>query len=243
MGTGMYQHHSEQWVTRRDYNDHDFRLLRQMSLFKGLDDEAFGRLLGDACVQNVKRNEVIFVEGDPAARLFLVLSGWVKLWRQSEDGHESVIGVFARGESFAEAAIFDQKGYPVSAIAADDARLLSISGAAVLREFRKNPDYAINVVSDLSRHMRLLVRQIEQLSVSSSTQRLARFLVMLCPEGADEAVVTLPVEKSLIAGRLAMQPETLSRGLAKLRKIGVSTKGSVVTIADVSGLRKFYTGG
>lgn len=238
----MYQHQSEQWATRRDHNDHDLQLLRQMSLFKGLDSDAFGRLLADASVQHVKRNEVIFVEGEPATRLFLVLSGWVKLWRQSEDGHESVIGVFTKGESFADAAIFDQKGYPVSAIAADDARLLSISGASVLREFRQNPDYAINVVGDLSRHMRFLVRQIEQLSVSSSTERLARFLSMLCPKDVEEAVVKFPIEKSLVAGRLGMQPETLSRGLAKLRKIGVNTKGSVVTIADVKALREFHKG-
>ena len=238
----MYHHQNEQWVTRRDHNDRDLQLLRKMSLFKGLDDEAFGRLLCHAKVQNVARNEVIFVEGEPAAQLFLVLSGWIKLWRQSEDGHESVIGVFAEGESFAEAAIFDQRGYPVSAIAADDSRLLAISAASVLREFRKNPDYAINVVADLSRHMRLLVRQIEQLSVSSSTERLARFLVKLCPKGAEEAVVKFPVEKSLIAGRLGMQPETLSRGLAKLRKIGVNTKGSMVTIDDVEALRKYQNG-
>lgn len=238
----MYQHQNEQWATRRDRNDHDLQLLRKMPLFKGLDDEAFGRLLCDAKVQKIARNEVIFVEGEPAVRLFLVLDGWIKLWRQSEDGHESVIGVFAEGESFAEAAIFDQKGYPVSAVAADDSRLLAISAASVLREFRQNPDYAINVVADLSRHMRLLVRQIEQLSVSSSTERLARFLVKLCPKDAEEAVVRFPVEKALIAGRLGMQPETLSRGLAKLRKIGVNTKGSMVTIDDVSALRKFQNG-
>lgn len=235
----MYQHHNEQWMSRRDHKGHDFQLLKHMSLFRGLDEETFEKLLGDASVQHVKRNEVIFVEGEPATRLFLVLEGWVKLWRQSEDGQESVIGVFAEGESFAEAAIFDQKGYPVSAIAVDDTRLLCIPGASVLREFRQNPDYAINVVADLSRHMRFLVRQIEQLSVSSSTERLARFLVMLCPEGAGEAVVRFPVEKSLIAGRLGMQPETLSRGLAKLRKIGVDTKGSMVTISDVQALREF----
>ena len=238
----MYHHQNEQWATRRDHNDHDLQLLRRMSLFKGLDDEAVGRLLSDAKVQKTARNEVIFVEGEPAVRLYLVLSGWIKLWRQSEDGHESVIGVFAEGESFAEAAIFDQRGYPVSAIAADDSRLLSISAASVLREFRQNPDYAINVVADLSRHMRLLVRQIEQLSVSSSTERLARFLVKLCPKDAEEAVVKFPVEKSLIAGRLGMQPETLSRGLAKLRKIGVDTKGSMVTISDVNALRKYQSG-
>lgn len=238
----MYHHQNEQWVTRRDHNDRDLQLLRKMSLFKGLDDEAFGRLLCHAKVQKVARNEVIFVEGEPAAQLFLVLSGWIKLWRQSEDGHESVIGVFAEGESFAEAAIFDQKGYPVSAVAADDSRLLAISATSVLREFRKNPDYAINVVADLSRHMRLLVRQIEQLSISSSTERLARFLVKLCPKDAEEAVVRFPVEKSLIAGRLGMQPETLSRGLAKLRKIGVDTKGSMVTIDDVEALRNYHNG-
>jgi CRP-like cAMP-binding protein len=235
----MYQHQSEYWPKKRDLTEYDLQFLKKMTLFKGLDPEALGNLLSDAYVQSVKRNEVLFVEGEPATRFYLVLDGWVKLWRQSEDGHESVIGVFARGESFAEAAIFDQKGYPVSAVSADESRLLTIPASAVLKEFRKNSDYAFNVVADLSRHMRLLVRQIEQLSVSSSTERLARFLVMLCPENVETAVVRFPVEKALIAGRLGMQPETLSRGLAKLRKIGVDTKGSEVTISDIKALRQF----
>ena len=93
----MYQHHQDQLLMKRELGEYDLQLLRKMSLFHGLDMEALTNLLADAYVQNVKRNEVIFVEGEPATKLFLVLDGWIKLWRQSEDGHESVIGVFARG--------------------------------------------------------------------------------------------------------------------------------------------------
>jgi len=63
----MYHPQNEQWVTRRGHNDRDLQLLRKMSLFKGLDGEAFGRLLCHAKVQKVARNEVIFVDGAPAA--------------------------------------------------------------------------------------------------------------------------------------------------------------------------------
>jgi CRP-like cAMP-binding protein len=235
----MYQQRSEKLRLSRDLSERDLALLRKVPIFSGLDLDAVNHLLADAFIANYSRNEMLFLRGEPAVNFFIVFEGWVKLIRQTEDGHESVIGVFATGESFAEAALFDQRGYPVTAMAAEDSRLLVIPGSSYMREFRDNPDYAVNVVGAMSRHMRSLVRQIEQLSVTSSTERLARFLLMLCSAGSETAEVRLPMEKSLVAGRLGMQPETLSRALAKLRQIGVGTKGSLVTIEDVEALRAY----
>lgn len=207
-------------------------------MFASLSVEAIDNLLADAYIQHAKKNEVLFLRGEEAKSFYLVFDGWVKLLRQTENGQESIIGVFTKGETFAEAAIFDQQGFPVSAVVVDDAELLVIPAARFLKEFRENGEYALSVVASMSRHMRSLVRQIEQLSVTSSTERLARFLVLLCPQGANEAEVKFPVEKSLVAGRLGMQPETLSRALAKLRKVGVETKGSAVRISNVAALRE-----
>jgi CRP-like cAMP-binding protein len=86
------------------------------------------------------------------------------------------------------------------------------------------------------------VQQVEQLTVRSSTERLADFLLKLAPAGkAGEAVVRLPLDKAMIAARLGMQPETLSRALARLRPLGIETRGSRVTIRDIESLRRFVT--
>ena len=95
---------------------------------------------------------------------------------------------------------------------------------------------ALKMLASMSRRLRGFVQQVEQLTVKSATQRLASFLEKLVDveEGSDE--FQLPLDKMLIAGRLGMQPETLSRALSKLRSIGVATEGHRVIIKDVAAL-------
>jgi CRP-like cAMP-binding protein len=78
----------------------------------------------------------------------------------------------------------------------------------------------------------------QKLTLRSSTERLAEFLLNLARGGAESAIVHLHYDKGLIAARLGMQPETLSRALAKLRPLGVESKGSRVTIRDVQALHR-----
>jgi CRP-like cAMP-binding protein len=58
---------------------------------------------------------MLFVEGEPPSQFHVVLDGWIRPFRQTGDGRESVIALFARGESFAEAVMFLGGKFPVSA--------------------------------------------------------------------------------------------------------------------------------
>ena len=90
--------------------------------------------------------------------------------------------------------------------------------------------------------MRGLVRQVEQLAVKSSAERVAGFLCKLTSNADGPVTIQLPLDKALIAGRLGMQPETFSRSLAKLRRLGIVTNGGVVQVPDVAALRNFGQG-
>ncbi|TNE58485.1 MAG: cyclic nucleotide-binding domain-containing protein [Alphaproteobacteria bacterium] len=215
----------------------DFQLVKASTLFEELDDEAVVSLICDGHIKSVDRRSTLFERGEPADHFYLILEGWVKLTRQSIEGQESIISVFAKGETFAEAAMFSKGGFPVNAITVTSCRLLIIPASSVFRAIKENSEYALTIVASMSRHMRSLVRQIEQLSVQSSTERLANFLLSQCPKGAKEATIYLPIEKSLLAGRLGMQPETLSRSLAKLRKLGLQSRGNQVIISNIPAIR------
>lgn len=220
----------------------DYDLLARVPLFRGLGREAMQSLLADAWVQSFPRNTVLFIQEDPASRFYVIFDGWVKLFRETEEGDESVIAVFTKGESFAEAAIFDEGNFPVSAAVVEDSRLLVIPAASFLKQFQQNDHYALNIMAAMSRHLRQLVQQVEQLAVKSSAERVAGFLAKLVPETSGAVVIRLPLDKGLIAGRLGMQPETFSRSLAKLRQIGIHTKGDQVAVPDVALLRRFSRG-
>ncbi len=85
--------------------------------------------------------------------------------------------------------------------------------------------------------------QIEQLQVRSGTQRVADFPLKLCPAREGSADIALPYDKSVIASRLGMKPESFSRALARLRESGVQTRRNHVSVSDVAVLAEFCEGG
>ncbi len=226
---------------RAGIGEEDEALLAALPLFKGMAPESLQMLLADAAVRRYARHHMLFLQGAPADRFYIVLEGWVRLFRVTPDGHETVIAAFTRGESFAEAAGFAEGVFPVNAQVAEDARLLVVPVSTFTRRLHRNPALAVNMLASMSRHLRDLVQEIEQRTVRSAPQRLGAFLLKLCPaQGA--ATIDLTTEKGLVAARLGMQPETLSRALAKLRAVGVTTRDRHVIVSDIGALRRFAEG-
>ena len=220
----------------------DIEILRRLPLFVGLSEERFNDFLACATTRLYHKGHLMFQQGDPADCFFIVLSGWVKIFRVTPDGEESVIRLFTRGESFAEAVMFMGGRYPVSAEVVEDARLVRMSSQPFLRCLHDDPEIGINMLASMSRHLHYLIGQVERLQVRSGTQRVADFLLKLCPVGEGSVVVSLPYDKSLIASRLGMKPESFSRALARLRQLGVRTERNHVSVSDVAALSEYCKG-
>jgi CRP-like cAMP-binding protein len=222
-----------------DLAPRDAEIVRKLPMFQQLPEPALASLLATATIRTVERGTDLFVQGDPADRFFIVLEGWIKLYRINRDGVEAVVTMVNAGESFAEAAMFAQGSFPVFAQAVTDARLLAITAQAFARCVQADVGMAFAMLGSLSMRLRTLVQQIEQLQVQSAPQRVGGFLLKMCPAGKGNVSFMLPVEKSLVARRLGIQPETFSRALAKLRPVGVEVQGAVVSISDIDALREF----
>ncbi len=213
------------------------RALQSLPLFAGVSVEDLKTFA--APPRRYHKGGLIFQQGDPADAFFLILDGWVKVFRHSLNGEEIVLNVFTRGETFAEIAMFAHGNYPASAEVVDEARIIRISAHLMIDRIRNDPKLAINMLASMSNHMRRLVEQIEQLKGLSGPQRLAAFLLRQCDSDEGTAVVRLPYDKFLIAGRLGMKPESLSRALMKLRSLGVRSEQNKVIISDVEALFDF----
>lgn len=230
------------FLRRTGLLDADLGQLKRLTMFNGLEsDEIFG-LLADATVRKHPRGAVLFSQEEPADRFFVILGGWVKLSRETRDGHESVIGLFSKGESFGEAAMFESGTFPVDGIIIEEARLLVIPAGSFRRRLGERPELMFKLIGSMSRHMRRLVQQIEQLTTRTSAERLAGFLASLARDMDPPIRLLLPVDKVLIAGRLGMQPETFSRAIAKLRGCGVTVDGHEVMITDLKRLHRLAEG-
>ena len=217
----------------------DLHTVQRAPLLSDLPQAELQKLIKVSHVHDYPRGKLLFLRGEPATKIYLLLDGWVKIYRDTQDGEQTVIGILKTGETVAEAAIFLGQDYPASAEVVSTSRLLEIPADFLLNLLRKDSDVAIKMLGTLSQRMRGLVLHIEQIQARSTPQRLGDFLLGLCSEKKGPAVIDLPYDKSLVAARLGMKPESLSRALAKLRDHGVTSNGHQIELADVSNLRSF----
>ena len=222
--------------------DEDFGIIRGLTIFSRVSADKLEALLKGASPRSYPKGHLLFQQGDAADGFFVVLSGWVKLFRQTPRGDEAVIHILSRGECFAEAAVFLGGRYPASALVAEDARLIRISSQPFRQWIQSEPEIALGMLASLSARMHHLVNESEQLQTRSATERVADFILKRCPVRDGSAVIALPYDKSLLAPRLAMKPESLSRVLAKLRRLGVRTENHRVIVTDVARLARFCAG-
>ncbi|MBT6407152.1 MAG: cyclic nucleotide-binding domain-containing protein [Rhodospirillaceae bacterium] len=217
----------------------DFKIVCRAPLFAGLPRDALETLLGNSRIVEFPRGKVLFVRGEPAERFYLVLDGWVKVFRDNPNGEQTVIAVMKPGETIAEAAIFMGRDYPASAEAVNESRLLEVPGRSFVANLRSDSNLALGMLTAMSMRLRRMVKHIEQLQANSTPQRLGNFLLSLSEDELDTKVVRLPYDKTLVAARLGMKPESLSRALAKLKSFGVVTKGNKVELTDIERLRNY----
>jgi CRP-like cAMP-binding protein len=208
-------------------------------LLKNMPAEVTDQLLATANMRTYDRGETLFLQGDRAQVVHVVLDGWVKLYRIAPNGNEAVVNVITRGNSFGEAVAFRNQTYPVSAEAVTDCKALMISTSNLVALIKEQPELALAVLSSTFRHLHEMVAQLEQIKSQTGAQRVAEFILDLCPVDKGSCVVTLPYDKVLIAGRLGMKPESLSRAFSKLRPVGLRIARNHASIDDVEKLRDY----
>lgn len=210
-------------------------------MFQPLNPSTLEEFIEKCSLRSLEKNQELFTMGDVARSFFFIVSGWIKLYRMSREGEETIINVFAPGETFAEAAVFGpMQRYPVNAQAIEETTVLEIQRALFVDKIKEDSNFALSILGSISARQRYLIQQIEQLTVKEAPQRLGAFLLRLCPPGKNKDVeVNLPYDKSLIARRLNIQPETFSRALKKLEPHGVSVDGKNIFIHDVKELATY----
>lgn len=216
----------------------DLQVVTRVAIFRGLKAETVEHIIAPATGVMLKPHEWLFRQGDPATAFFIVIDGWVKLYRINQSGDETVIHVMTKSGTFAEAVAFTGNRYPATAEAVTDARVARIPADHIVRCIRESPDIALAMIASTSQHLHHLVQQVEQLKAQSGVQRVAEFLASLSLAKQGECAIALPYDKVLIAARLGLTPESLSRAFARLKSVGVVIEASQVVVKDIAKLRQ-----
>lgn len=216
----------------------DLQVITRVAVFRGLAPQTIQHIIAPASAAVLRPHDTILRQDDPATAFFIVIDGWVKISRSTQAGDETVIDMMKAGDSFAEAIAFSGGRYIATAEAVNKARVARIPADHLIRCIRASPDIALAMVASVSQRMHYLVQQVEQLKAQSGVQRVAEFLASLSLAERGHCALALPYDKILIAGRLGLTPESLSRAFAKLRGVGVTINASRVNVADIVALRQ-----
>jgi CRP/FNR family transcriptional activator FtrB len=215
--------------------------LKGCPLFSRLSVEDLEPLMGDAVLERHAAGAVFFRQGERAERFFVILKGRVVLYVGDGDTEQSIAGIVGPGQTFAEAAICGQGVYPMTAEALEPTEVVAIPGEPFCRLLEQRFDLVLSMLGEMSLRLRGLLRQIMDLKMKTTAQRLAAHLLGLTEAETGRAEIRLQYGKKLLASELGMQPETLSRAFLRLQPLGVRyhKADDVFRIRDVGALREF----
>lgn len=214
----------------------DLPLIRRSRLFSQLGEAELKALLESCFVQELPKDTVACRQNERPEFLHVVLSGSVGLFGESPR-EETLVEFFGPGDVFILPAVLLDAPYLMTGRLLGPGRVLFWPAAAFRDEMRANGALAYGASLLLSSYWRTLIGQIKDLKLLSAVERLCAMLLALAPRQNGPVTVPLPGGRRLIAGRLGVTPQSLSRAFAALRPLGVSGNGRSVTIADPNRLR------
>ncbi|TCV83261.1 Crp/Fnr family transcriptional regulator [Sulfurirhabdus autotrophica] len=214
-------------------------ILSKLPLFNEMGPDNIEYIAKSVQEIHAEKGQVLFRAGEMALGFHVVVFGQVKLAFTSAKGVEKVVQLFGAGQSFGEALMFLEKPYPLSAITLSDSLLLHIPKSAVENGISQDKQFAHKMLAGLSMRLHGLIHDVEAYSLRSSAQRVIGYLLQ--HEDLDTApTLHLSVSKNVIASRLNITPETLSRILHDLVSANlIRVEGKDVTILNVEKLRAY----
>ncbi|HET9227844.1 MAG TPA: Crp/Fnr family transcriptional regulator [Thermoanaerobaculia bacterium] len=191
-------------------------------LFEGFAPAESERVLAAAAPRVLRKGEVLFREGEPAAALYLVESGRIKLTQLTGEGGDVIMRYLAPGDAFAAVALFERSTYPVTARATERTRVRAWPREVLPGVVREHPRFEANLLRIVSSHTREALSRVRELATEPVAQRLARALLRLAKQigrgEADGSVVVERITQQEIAEISGASLYTVSRTLADWEK-------------------------
>ncbi len=216
-------------------------VLQKAALFSSLSQSELQELAAKAIRKVAGPGEILFTEGEPCKGLHIISRGQVRIVKTSASGREQVLAVNVAGESVAELPVFDDGPYPATGVAVVESEIAFISRKDFREYCLSHPEVALKVLAFVGRRLRRLVSIIEELSFTTTRQRLISLLVRLAQSNGRKTAkgveVLLPGSNQELANQLGTVREVISRNLMRLQAEGLlEVDARQIVIKDVRGL-------
>lgn len=200
-------------------------LIRNSLLFSGLSDIDLSELAAITERRSFDRDEIIFRQNDEAKGFYLLISGSIKLSNVSPVNGKKTFNFVTSGETFAEAAFFNDRKYQCEAQARSTGEALYFPKLKFHELIRRNPNPALNLLGHLTFMVRQLARKFRERTHGDVASRVATFFVGRIAEksitSCGNMYLDVGIKKGELALKLGVAKETLSRSFKKLKDQGI----------------------
>jgi len=193
--------------------------LRGCRLFAGLPAEDLEKIALITTTKALATGEYLFREGEITRGFYIVQQGAINVHRVNAA----------------------ERGYPADARAVEASQIVMVQKDGILALIKRQPEFALRMLASMSGHLRVLVGQLEDLTLKDVETRLANWLLKRCPppHQSTPVKIKLGTTKRTLAAELGTVSETFSRTLAKFRDQSlILVEGQVITILSPQRLAK-----
>ena len=224
-------------TNREGFTLSDWDAVRAAPLFAAMSEANFRTVREAAVVSRLPKNAAVGKQGERV--LHVLVDGAVELYG-SHDGQSATIDVKEPVTAINLAGVLRSSAPVEQARTVSAARTLAIPAETIRDIFRHDPNFALAACGELADAYRDVMRLLMNEKLRTSVERLAAWIIQTCRvNGGNQATVELKFNKRILASRLGMAPENLSRNLALLERYGVKNAGRDIMVEDLRLLAQF----
>jgi len=201
------------------------QFLRRVPIFGALNEDSMQRIASIMLEKAYSRKSIVFHEGDHGDTLYIIKSGRVKIAKVAIDGREKTLTIMQPGDFFGEMAIFDNLPRSATAEAIDsEVRLFGLSKKDFERLIHEYPSIALRIMKDLTRRIRQINQQVEDLAFKDVHGRVSSTLFHLLETEENirgQSLTRLRMTHQDLANMVGSSRETVTRALNRLQNEGI----------------------
>ncbi len=217
------------------------------SFLAGLSAEEAGELIRLGSRRRYPAGSTLFVEGDSAHEVLVLLDGSVKVSVGSVEGREVILDVFEPGSLLGELSVIDGKPRSATVSALSPVEVVTVAAGAFNEFLDRNPRVLRRLLGEIIERLRTRVRHQLEFGAGDALGRVCARLAEIAerhgePAGGGAVVVHSPVSQTDLASWAGLSREAVVKTLRSLRQLGwIESEGRTIAIRDLEAVRRRAT--